>query len=58
MKRAGDRVEYAETAAWYECLNLANDEQGEGLSSREVARHLRRLRRAAELCSSGGSQGR
>jgi rhamnulose-1-phosphate aldolase len=36
VKRAADRVEYAETAAWYECLNLGNNEQGEGLSHEEI----------------------
>ncbi len=36
VKRASDRVEYAETAARYECLNLANGEQGEGLSPTEI----------------------
>jgi rhamnulose-1-phosphate aldolase len=36
VKRAADRVEYAETAAWYECQNLANNEQGEGLSAEQV----------------------
>jgi rhamnulose-1-phosphate aldolase len=36
VKRAADRIEYAETAARYECLNLANGERGEGLSAAEV----------------------
>jgi rhamnulose-1-phosphate aldolase len=36
VKRASDRVEYAETTARYEYLNLANNEQGEGLSPEEV----------------------
>jgi rhamnulose-1-phosphate aldolase len=36
VKRAADRVEYAETAATYEYLNLAVGEIGEGLSSDEV----------------------
>ena len=36
VKRATDRVEYAETAASYECLNLANSEQGEGLSAEQI----------------------
>ena len=35
-KRAADRIEYAETAARYECLNLANQEQGEGLSADDI----------------------
>jgi rhamnulose-1-phosphate aldolase len=35
-KRASDRVEYAETAARYEYLNLAIDEQGLGLSHDEI----------------------
>ena len=36
VKRAADRVEYAETAAHYEYLNLANGEQAEGLSPEEI----------------------
>ncbi len=36
VKRAADRVEYAETAAKYEYLNLRVDEIGEGLSSDEI----------------------
>ena len=35
-KRAADRIEYAETAARYEYMNLANHEQGEGLSVDEI----------------------
>ena len=36
IKRAADRVEYAETAARYEYLNLCNAERGEGLSLEEI----------------------
>ncbi len=36
VKRAADRVEYAETAAKYEYLNLCDGEIGEGLSVDEV----------------------
>ncbi len=36
VKRAADRVEYAETAARYEYLNLAVGEAGEGLSAGEI----------------------
>ena len=36
VKRASDRVEYAETAASYEYLNLTVGEQGEGLSVDEI----------------------
>ena len=36
VKRAADRVEYAETAARYEFLNLCNGELGEGLSPDEI----------------------
>ena len=36
VKRAADRVEYAETAAKYEYLNLSTGEIGEGLSSAEI----------------------
>jgi rhamnulose-1-phosphate aldolase len=36
VKRAADRVEYAETAAKYEYLNLSVDEVGEGLSADEI----------------------
>jgi rhamnulose-1-phosphate aldolase len=35
-KRAADRIEYAETAAQYEYMNLVNHEQGEGLSAEEI----------------------
>ncbi len=36
VKRAVDRIEYAETAAKYEYLNLAAGERGEGLSVGEI----------------------
>jgi len=36
VKRAADRVEYAETAAKYEYLNLSAGEIGEGLSVEEI----------------------
>jgi rhamnulose-1-phosphate aldolase len=36
VKRAADRVEYAETAAKYEYLNLSIGELGEGLSVEEI----------------------
>src|ERR1051325_665162 len=36
VKRAADRVEYAETAAKYEYLNLSIGELGEGLSAEEI----------------------
>jgi rhamnulose-1-phosphate aldolase len=36
VKRAADRVEYAETAAKYEYLNLCAGEIGEGLSAEEI----------------------
>jgi rhamnulose-1-phosphate aldolase len=36
VKRAADRVEYAETAAKYEYLNLSAGEIGEGLSTEEI----------------------
>ena len=36
VKRASDRIEYAETAAKYEYMNLVNGEMAEGLSSEEV----------------------
>ena len=36
VKRAADRVEYAETAARYECLNLSLGEPAEGLSVAEI----------------------
>ena len=36
VKRAADRVEYAETAAKYEYLNLSDGELGEGLSQDEI----------------------
>jgi rhamnulose-1-phosphate aldolase len=36
VKHASDCIEYAETAAHYEHWNLANQEQGEGLSVEEI----------------------
>ncbi len=36
VKRAADRVDYAETAAKYEYLNLSAGEVGEGLSAEEI----------------------
>jgi rhamnulose-1-phosphate aldolase len=36
VKRAVDRVDYAETAAKYEYLNLSAGELGEGLSVDEI----------------------
>lgn len=36
VKRASDRIEYAETGARYEYMNLANAERGEGLSAEEI----------------------
>jgi rhamnulose-1-phosphate aldolase len=36
VKRALDRIEYAETGARYEYLNLINGEQGEGLTPQEI----------------------
>ncbi len=36
VKRASDRIEYAETAAHYEFRNLSNNEQGEGMSDEEI----------------------
>jgi len=36
VKRAADRVEYAETAAKYEYLNLGVHELGEGLTVDEI----------------------
>ena len=36
VKRAEDRIEYAEAAAKYECLNLCAGEAGEGLTADEI----------------------
>ncbi len=36
VKRAADRVEYAEIGARYEYLNLNNHEQGEGLAAEDI----------------------
>ncbi len=36
VKRAADRIEYAETSARYEYMNLANGERGEGLTAAEI----------------------
>jgi rhamnulose-1-phosphate aldolase len=36
VKRAADRIEYAETGAHYEYLNLAGQEPGEGLLPEQI----------------------
>jgi rhamnulose-1-phosphate aldolase len=36
VKRASDRIEYAETGAKYEFMNLSNGNQAEGLSDEEI----------------------
>ncbi len=36
VKRAADRIEYAETSARYEIMNLSNGEMGEGLTPEEI----------------------
>jgi rhamnulose-1-phosphate aldolase len=36
VKRASDRIEYAEAAARYEYMNLANNERGEGLTPEQI----------------------
>jgi len=36
VKRASDRIEYAETAAKYEYMNLVNGEAGEGLTDEQM----------------------
>ena len=36
VKRAVDRIEYAETAAHYERIDLANGGKGEGLTVEEI----------------------
>jgi rhamnulose-1-phosphate aldolase len=36
VKRAADRIEYAETSARYEYLNLVSGEQGAGLTAEEI----------------------
>jgi rhamnulose-1-phosphate aldolase len=36
VKRAADRIEYAETGAHYEYMNLVNHEQGEGLLPEQI----------------------
>lgn len=43
VKRALDRIEYAETGARYEYLNLLCGEQGEGLTQEQILRLCRRL---------------
>ena len=43
VKRAADRIEYAETGARYEYMNLANGEQGEGLTPDEIVRFCESL---------------
>ena len=41
VKRAVDRIEYAETAARYECMNLTTGEAGQGLSDGEIRKICR-----------------
>ena len=36
IKKAADRIEYSETGARYEFMNLTNHEQGEGLTAEEI----------------------
>ena len=36
VKRAADRIEYAETAAKYECMNLSYGSLAEGLTNEEI----------------------
>lgn len=36
VKRAADRIEYGETGARYESMNLVNDDRGEGLTADEI----------------------
>ena len=36
VKRAADRIEYAETGAKYECMDLSYGSQAEGLSADEI----------------------
>jgi rhamnulose-1-phosphate aldolase len=36
VKRAADRIEYAEVGARYEYLNILSGEQGEGLTTDEI----------------------
>ncbi len=38
VKRAADRIEYAETGARYDCLNLANHSLADGLTDDELRR--------------------
>jgi rhamnulose-1-phosphate aldolase len=44
VKQAVDRIEYAEAAARYECLNLMTGEKAEGLSAEEIKAICRSLR--------------
>jgi rhamnulose-1-phosphate aldolase len=43
VKRATDRIEYAETAAHYEYMNLVNNSMADGLSTEEIQEICRRL---------------
>ena len=43
VKRATDRIEYAETAAHYEYMNLVNHNMAEGLSTDEIREICKRL---------------
>ena len=53
VKRAADRVEYAETAAKYEYLNLCDGEIGEGLSPDEIRAICKDFQCATKLSSRG-----
>ncbi len=43
VKRAADRIEYVETGARYEYMNLSNGEIGEGLTAEEIHRFCESL---------------
>lgn len=43
VKRAVDRIEYAETAARYEYMNLTNGEAGQGLNDEEIREICRKF---------------
>jgi rhamnulose-1-phosphate aldolase len=49
VTKAADRIEYAETAAHYEYLDLANGGQGEGLSDEEMSALIRAFGVETEL---------
>ncbi len=57
VKRAVDRIEYAETAARYECLDLMAGGRGRGLSDRELRAICRAFKLAGTIFETRATSG-